>query len=124
MSLLFDLTSLCVYLNHRKVKFEGFDETVYCSFICLNEIDHGSVISVRNEEGYPVRFLNTSIVQLAEYLLIFREHLEWTLEHRPSFDDEVKYGREVGRILRHLDPAAAQVGGEWDDEITRVENAM
>lgn len=105
---------------------DGIWELISSGFICLDEKEYGRVVIISNEEKYPVHLLNSSVAQLAEYLLIFRQHLQWKIEMKnlASHHERELHNQEVVRRLREIDAIASESMEGWGMQIVEIEYGM
>lgn len=102
---------------------------------CIDEVQGGCIVNVRVEDDWigrniwKVEFMNSSISQFAEFLLIFRQNSEWKqADWNNSTEVEIlKHGKEVIERLRHVDLAACEPNTGWGGEgglIFDIENGL
>jgi hypothetical protein len=102
------------------------DEINITHFICLDKQANGQVIWVLNDEDYPASLLNTSLLHLAEMLLIYREHRQWIYSlgtWNPIFNSDEWDQRQLdtASVLRKVDPEALLHEQGWYWIIVDVE---
>ena len=96
-------------------------EEVCFSFLCLDLQSGGRVVNIWTGHEDKAQFLNSSIPQFAEYVLLFRNSMEWCLIHHPyplsepDDDDLRQHAEHVVRQMQEVDP---QVGEhDWQDRL-------
>jgi hypothetical protein len=97
-----------------------FTEVFILSAICLDVEGSGQVVKIMTDENWPVKLLNSSVMQLAEFILLYRQYIEWRLLHQrklgPGVDyenweeEEGVYFDNMAAQMLKLDPAAGQPG--------------
>jgi hypothetical protein len=92
------------YQRYRLLGVEAFvdlsGKTIPMYFICLDNHEGGRIFKINNIEGLPAVFLNSSIEQLAEYLLILRQHQEWVEKNNPPYKKSSQTDAEYMHQLR------------------------
>ncbi len=100
---------------------------IFYSVICLDLETNGQVVNVMTLPDYPVKFLNSSISQFAEFILLWNQKIEWRTAHklRWGLDDyevweqeRVAYNLKMAEQMRRIDPPTWQAGLLWYERIT------
>ena len=111
---------------------EGLAKTI--SFYCLDEQASGRVVNLKFSEGLPMTFVNSSIEQFAEFLLLLRQYTEWRLteqdeierqankdELRSEFYDKAyEYGNQIVKQLEQADYPATEEGSMWEQNLLEL----
>jgi hypothetical protein len=92
-------------------------------YYCIDEAENGEIVVVDPQENWSARFLNSSIQQLAQFLLLFRQSYIWTLqngftgpkERTMSWDEGLEQGQHMLALFREVDPKACEEGMGWAD---------
>lgn len=80
--------------------------------MCIDPGRQGAVVSVDPEGKLPTRFVNSSAMQLAEFILLYRESAEAAKDL--ADDEEVqRLSEDVIRAWRNLDPEAFSDRENW-----------
>ncbi len=89
------------YLRYRPI---GADSA---TLLCLNEYDNGNIYSVDiDDAGVPTRFVNSSVPQLAEFLLATRVVPVEDKQKRQTGGEAREYIQGLTRSLARIDPEA------------------
>lgn len=81
--------------------------------ICLDERDNGRIYAVDIDGNIPTRFLNSSVPQLAEFLLVFRNGAGIKLPTLASEEDLEASAHALEEQFRHIDPAVFSDEDNW-----------
>lgn len=81
--------------------------------ICLDEQDGGRIYAVDIDGVVPTRFMNSSVPQLAEFLLVFRNGAGVTVPALASDEDLEASARALEEQFRHIDPAVFSDADNW-----------
>lgn len=81
----------------------------YATILCLDEQDDGHIYSIDIEEqGIPTRFVNSSVPQLAEFLLVVRVVPTEGTPKRYTDAEAKAYTEELERKFKSIDPETIQ----------------
>ena len=79
------------------------------TILCLDERDDGHIYSIDIEgQGIPTRFVNSSVPQLAEFLLILRIVPKEGPPKIYTDEEGAAYTEELAQKFQKIDPAAMQ----------------
>ena len=101
----------------------------FTSVICLDLESGGTVVEVISYPDHPIKFLNSSVCQLAEFILLWRQMIEWEITHQFKLDlhnfeswneERVSYRLTVMAQMRQLDPPVWQPGLRWYELINEA----
>lgn len=81
--------------------------------ICLDEQDNGCIYAVDIDGTLPTRFMNSSVPQLAEFLLVFRSGAGIALPKLASERDLQTSANALEEQFRRIDPAVFSDEDNW-----------
>lgn len=81
--------------------------------ICLDERDKGRIYAVDIDGAIPTRFMNSSVPQLAEFLLVFRDGAGVTLPTLASEKELEASAQALEEQFRRIDPAVFSDEDNW-----------
>lgn len=81
--------------------------------ICLDEQDNGHIYAVDIDGTIPTRFMNSSVPQLAEFLLVFRSGAGITLPKLASEENLEASAHALEEQFRRIDPAVFGDEDNW-----------
>ncbi len=116
------------------------NQTLYDDLICFQDKPEEQVCMVENTEEFAVCLVNSSVSQLAEFLLLLRNEIDYAmlcqraflknsddyiLQHYKDLETQVKeHGRQTIKNLREADAAAVEAGSSWEDIILEIQFGM
>lgn len=94
--------------------------------ICIDEGGDGTIVSLNHDDHYRRVFMNSSIPQLAESLLVYRSMVRQSIQANgeDAFLDHnipVEIRAWLRRELRRIDAAALDDGCVWQQEVTDLD---
>ena len=132
------------YLHERYRVLGGIaflynNQTLYDHFICLQDKSEEQICMVESTEEFLVRPVNSSVSQLAEFLLLLRNDTDDALlcertlrrdidcymqHHKEAQAQRLEHGRRTIEKLREADAAAVEAGSAWEEIILEIQFGM
>lgn len=81
--------------------------------ICLDERDNGRIYAVDIDGNIPTRFMNSSVPQLAEFLLVFRNGAGVELPQLASEEELEASALALEHEFRRIDPSVFSDEDNW-----------
>jgi len=81
--------------------------------ICLDALDGWRLYAVDIDGAFPTRFVNSSVPQLAEFLLVFREGAGVPVPALATDEELEASAQALEREFRRIDPATFEEGENW-----------
>lgn len=108
----------------------SWGEEVCFSFLCLDLKSGGSIVNMQwvDNKDNEVQFLNSSVPQFAEYVLLFRSFLEWCLTHHPyplsepNNEDILQHAQQVIQQMQRIDPQVGQ--HDWQNRLWEMQGSL
>ncbi|MEO3946234.1 SUKH-4 family immunity protein [Gorillibacterium sp. CAU 1737] len=106
--------------------YHRFGSTGWGDPICLDETD-GSVVHLDHEkDGKRRTFINSSLLQFAEFLLSYRQFIKETLDENGEdayMDNNIpeRLMKWIAEEFERIDPAACRKGAFWATELRNLE---
>ena len=126
--------------SYRVIGIHAFSMQKYLDqkseiLICIDEEQGGRIVNVIAEnkwigqKNWKVNFMNSSVSQFAEFLLIFRQNSEWKQANWNNRTEKeiLKHGKKVIERLRDVDSVGCDPDTEWGGEgglIFEIENGL
>ncbi|MCW3096177.1 MAG: immunity protein [Chthonomonadaceae bacterium] len=104
---------------------QGQSYGIVSHYDCLDETD-GSLATITGRDGVlDIRFLNSSVLHLAKFLLLDRQRQE-LFEQSKNKDMKTfcTIGRRIAKEMRKVDPVACEEGKAWAQKLFIIENGL
>jgi hypothetical protein len=109
-------------------------EEIVLNVVCLDLVHNGRVVVIQSLPDGPVEFLNSSVSHFAEFILLYRGLMEWTLGHKLKLTWETdydawheegsKYTEDIVKQMLLIDPLAGQPGSGWHGELSLTPESL
>lgn len=107
-------------------RYKHFGSTGWGDPICLDETD-GTVVHLDHEnDGNGKTFMNSSLLQFAEFLLCYRQFIKETLDENGEdayMDNNIpeRLMKWIAEEFERIDPTACRKGAFWETELRNLE---
>ena len=90
----------------------------YVPIICFDEKEQGAVYAIDIAGHHANCFMNSSVPQLAQTLLVWRACVRWAEQKEPDDAEALEYARHLEQTIRQIDfPAMQESSNYWSQAL-------